>query len=301
MTDDATKTESEVSETPEDAGVDASRVEPERDLFGNTPKGRLDWSHRRGEPRGLALGWTVYLMVSSMVAFGPSAMAAADPTAYRPAAVKLVVLVAVGLFVLWPLVRLSQAWPKSPVRSAVVDSVVLLSPAMLLVWPHVILAWWPVEVAGALTVLLFGWMAMASALIVGLSAGRDEGRVRERVGGLGVWFGVVLVLPAVALALDPVRGLAAEPGKAFGGAGWMVSPLTGVYDVARDRAWSGRPAQVSGEHWRAIGMVWVAAGLVWAWAGVRRAAWETRDDADAGDTVEAVERGDAAAAEAGRA
>jgi len=247
-----------------------SEAAPERDLFGNTPKGRADWSHRRGEPRGLALGWTLYLMAASVIAFGPSAMAAADPTAYRPAAVRLVVLVSIGLFVLWPLVRFSQAWPSTPVKAFVIDASVLLTPAMLVVWPHVLLAWWPVEVAGALSMLLFGWTAAAGALLVGLAHGGEGGALRRRVGGLGLWLGVVLAAPATALLLGLGGGLAAEPGAAFGGAGWMVSPISGVFEIARDRAWSGRPAQVDPAHWSAIGGVWVAAAVVWVWAAARR-------------------------------
>ncbi|MEM7754202.1 MAG: hypothetical protein AAF297_01045 [Planctomycetota bacterium] len=287
-----------------DAGSPTS-VEPERDLFGNTPKGRADWSHRRGEPRGLALGWTLYLMVASVFAFGPSAWAAADPSTYRPAAVRLVVLVSIGLFVLWPLVRLSQAWPRTAVRSAIVDAAVLLSPAMLLIWPHVVLAWWPVEVAGALTVLLLGWTGVATALLVGLASG-DEG-VTGRVVGLGVWLGAVVVAPLGALVLGLGGGLAAEPGAAFSGAWWMVSPVSGVHEIARDRSWSGRPAQVAPEHWRAIGVVWMVAGVVWGWALLRRGAAleagaEAAVGADAGpDVVAGAEGGESTAAESVRA
>jgi len=215
------------------------------------------------------LGWMLYLMAASIFAFGPTAMAAADPSAYRSAAVRLVVLVSVGLFVLWPLLRLSQVWPKTPIRAFVTDAAVLLCPSMLLIWPHVILAWWPVEVAAALSALLLGWAGVVGGLLVGLALGGQSGSTWIRSAALFGWLGLVLLAPGVFLALGFGGGLAAEPGAVFGGESWMVSPITGVYEVARDRAWSGRPAQVSVEHWRSIAVVWIGVGVTWAWAGAR--------------------------------
>jgi hypothetical protein len=47
----------------------------------------------------------------------------------------------------------------------------------------------------------------------------------------------------------------------------MLSPITGVYDIARDRVWTGATAAVTGEHWLTVAAVAVAALPLWLAAG----------------------------------
>jgi hypothetical protein len=51
----------------------------------------------------------------------------------------------------------------------------------------------------------------------------------------------------------------------------MLSPISGVFEITRDRSWSGRPARAAPEHWAAIGLVWIVATLLWSAALARRA------------------------------
>jgi hypothetical protein len=211
---------------------------------------------------GLALGWTLYLMAAAIVSFGPSmANLAASPTAYRPAAVRLAVLVAMGLFVLWPVVRLCQAWAGRPLRAALVDLFVLVVPALVLVWPQVLLAGWPGEVALAVSMWLLAW-ATISAGVVALAAPvrprTDRRDAAVRAGVSVVWLGLVVGVPLWGLLFARGMMLGADRHAAFGGWAWMLSPVSGVFEMARDRSWSGQPAQVAGDHWRAM---WIASSL----------------------------------------
>lgn len=225
------------------------------DLFGRRPKGRADWSHRRGEPRGLALAWSVYLMLVTLGSLGSAlSLGRFEPDVYRPAARILMALVMVGVVLLWPMLRLTQASAfRSPGSSVVRDLVVVLLPAMTLVWPQVILADWPVEVVGALSALLVAWSLIAGSVLVVWCGARTESTV-SRVTAMLVLVGLVLVWP---LLLWRMGVLHLEPATLGVTPGWMWTPVSAVCEVLRDRGWSGRPARIAPEHW-----VWIVRLLI---------------------------------------
>ena len=232
------------------------------DLFGRHPKGKPDWSHRRGEPRGLALAWALYLMLAMMGSLLPAmTLGRFDPDVFRPAARILAAVIMVGLVVLWPMLRLSQR-PAGGIAGGRVgrDLVVLLIPALTLVWPQVLLAGWSVETVSAVSALLVGWsLVWASAVCWWRGCGGER-----RAAGVAVT--AMLVLLVVGLPLLLWRAGVLELGPAGHGVtpGWMWTPVTSVQEVLRDRSWSGRPARVAREHW-----IWIirllvgASGLLW--------------------------------------
>lgn len=229
---------------------------PDVDLFGRPARKGADWSHRRDEPRGLALAWTIYLMLTTLGSLAPAfGLGRFDADVYRPAARLLMVLVMVGLVVLWPMVRLAQLGRvESPGRFVSRDLIVLLLPALTLVWPQVILADWPASVVGALTGVLVAWSLVTGAVLVFWS----------RVGGSRVvpgWGVMVFVLCVVAGSpLVLWRSGVLDLGAVDQGVtrGWMWTPVTGVWELVRDRAWSGRPARVGAAHWFRV--LWLLAG-----------------------------------------
>lgn len=231
----------------------------ELDLFGRAPVGRRDWSHRRREPRGLALAWTLYLMISTMVSLLPMVLSGQLGTdVYRPAARLMVVLVCVGVSVLWPVFRGSQpAQRAAPLLDVVRDMGVLLVPLLVLLWPQVVLAGWPVSVVGCLSLALCVWLLVSGVGLLWWHRFGGEGWIGRAVlagGVMGVAWGAPLVL-MLAGGLS-VEGAGAEPG-----AGWMWTPLTAVWEVVRDRPWSGMPAAVSGGHWRVLGVQGALVGV----------------------------------------
>ncbi|MEL6330725.1 MAG: hypothetical protein AAFR38_13810 [Planctomycetota bacterium] len=245
--------------------------EPELDIFGkSSPTG--DWSHRRGEPRGLLLGWTVYLMAASVVSLGAGApMMGLDPLSYRPGARKLVVLIAIGLAVLFPVLRLSQhAPPDRRLRSLLRDVLVMIAPPLALLWPQVFLAGWPVSVVLALTACLLAWTLVAGGIVALVYAPGGKSAAARWIAAVAV---VVVAFGGPAVLAARPSGREARLGPM---PGWMLSPITGGYEIVRDRSWSGRPARVDGGHWSAIGMTGGLAGILWLGAGVARVASRER-------------------------
>lgn len=221
------------------------------DLFGRAPKTRKDWSHRRGEPRGLALGWTLYLMGATVGSLAPvMRVSRVDSTVYRPAARLLMVLIVVGGCVLWPMLRASQDRPGSPGRDVFRDLLILLVPALTLVWPQVLLAGWPVPIVGAVSLLMVGWFSFVGAWLC-LLYGRDEWGSGPRLAAAVVPALVTCVLPGV-LWFGGV--MSASPPALEVTPGWMWTPGTAVWELVRDRSWSGGP-------------VWMGRGhRAWAWS-----------------------------------
>ena len=155
-------------ERPEGAeGVGSPQ--PELDVFGRAPKGRPDWSHRKGEPRVFALMWMMYLMGASLLMVTSiAAVQSISPNVVRPAARAMLITATIGICVLWPMVRLSQRRPEKTVLGAVAaDLVVLLPPLAALALPQAlnVLANWPMQVVWALLAGLTGWAVLIGAVL----------------------------------------------------------------------------------------------------------------------------------------
>lgn len=241
----------------------------DRDLFGRAPKRTPDWSHRRGEPRWFALGWTAFVLVVTLGSLQSAGgmSNSGGPASYRPSARVLMAVLGVGVAVLWPLVRLSQASPGggrwAGVRDAARDWVVVQVPVQAVVLPHLVLARWPVAVVAALSASLAVWGAVIGGMLAWAhGAGGSGGRWR------GAW---TMTLCIALTVLVPGLAGPALPwsGRELPGWWWMLSPASSGPELSRDRSWSGQSAAVGAEHWRAIG--WTAGGgaLLWAAAGVR--------------------------------
>jgi len=252
----------ERAESPK-AGAEAPS---ERDIFGRKPKGRLDWAHRRGEPRTFALLWTLFLMLATLVMFASlSASPSVTPEVYRPAARTLLLTVVLGATLLWPMTRLSQLPPEErPVGSVLKDLVVVLLPVQALIWPHALgmLSGWPLGVVAAIALCIGAWACVGGGVlaVAYVTMKPDAG-----AGVRAVW-----MLVFVALVIGPPVWFLLGGGYAVTGAGptleppsgRMLSPLTAVIEITRDRAWTGRPAQVGGGHWRPLVATLALGGLL---------------------------------------
>jgi hypothetical protein len=211
-------------------------------------------AHRRGEPRLFALIWTMFLLATAMGSLA-SVGVIATVESYRPAARILLVVVAVGIVVLWPMVRLCQALPmRGHVRQWVgEDLVVMLVPVQAVIWPQWWLAGWPIEVVAAVALFLAAWTLLIGA-VLGVAY-----VTLERGDGAGLRTGWMVCLVVVVLA-GPVIGLALrEPSAWF----WMSSPLTGVRELTHPRLWTGQSVAIGWRHWTAIGATGVAAIGLW--------------------------------------
>lgn len=242
----------------QDAGSSSEPpIQRERDLLGRQPKKHADWSHRRREPRGLALAWTIYLMLATMVSLMPMVAAGQLSTdVYRPAARLMMVMVVVGYTLLWPVMRISQRPQNNrAVLDVILDLSIMIIPSFVIVWPQVVLAGWPVPVIAALCVVLLVWGLLIGSILMlwhRFSTGGRLGRSIVAIALIGITGGIPLVLLSMG-SLDLSR-----PGtEAMGG--WMLSPITSAWEVLRAREFSGLPAAVDGTHWH---ILWTQLGTV---------------------------------------
>lgn len=222
------------------------------------------WAHRRVEPRGLALLWTTYLLAVTLVCFGPpAALGGLDQLAGRYASRELLVLTAIGITVLWPLIRLSQVIPsEGGVTATLKDLFVIAVPAQAVVWPLTLLAMWPVSVAASMGLVLLSWTFVVGGLLA-VAQGNPSPTPGAHTFRRIAWMAFFLALPAagpvVVASLPVVTSEHADTPA-------MLSPITAVLEVGRERFWSGRAAAVLPEHWVAIGVTFLVGVGVWLFA-----------------------------------
>lgn len=220
------------------------------------------WSHRRGEPRTFAFLWAIYLMIGSIIALG-IVLAGGIITldTYQPLSRGLVVTLAVGVLVFWPLIRLSQAAPEEGSRKAILqDLAVVLIPLQAVLWPQMYLARWTYDIVAATALAILAWGAIVGALLVIALRREDTWR--------SAWMAVILVIAIGGAGSSILYGSVApdllrppEPGAAP--AIVLASGVGLVADISADRSWSGSWALVLPEHWLAIRWTFVVAVLAW--------------------------------------
>lgn len=237
------------------------------------------YRHRRGEPRVFALFWTAFLVVGTMACFAAYGVGRGiSPQGYANAARSLTAVLGLGVGVLWPVFRLSQA-PARGGGIAVVsrDMVIILLPLQAVLWPQALVAKWPLEVIFAVASLLGAWAAIIGAVIA-ISLGgpvprRSESRDRlgEATGRVLSQRGLIMTLILMIVFAGPVYWWI-EPilsGGSKHASFWsrMASPITAPLELTRPRLWTGQAAQVSSSHWRAISLTLVVAGVCWVVSG----------------------------------
>lgn len=238
----------------------------DRDLFGNAPKGHRDWSHRRGEPRVMALFWMIYLMGTTVVMF--ASMSRAQAISYdvsRPAARTMLLLIVLGFGLLWPMLRLSQRHPQNGhVWFALRDAFVLFIPLQAVLWPQIsgILAHWSIPVVTTLVLLCGSWLLLIAGVLA--LAMRSVTR-NDSATARAIWMLVVVLIVCAA----PIVGLLAPVTPAVPidqpRIGWLLSPITGVLEIVRDREALGVAARIYPQQVRmllAIGCVGLALLLI---------------------------------------
>lgn len=224
----------------EDAGRDVSRADGEPGVVGvdRATHRRDPWAHRRAEPRALAFMWTLYLFLASMMTFayvGTHGTLSWD--VYRPVARLMLVTATVGVGVLWPMVRLSQAPPRS--RAAMLgDWVVIVLPLTAVILPQAWLAGWPRDVVTALASHLAGWALLVAGVLTVALCGRDAAGAMRRVAAMIACIVLLLAWPAASAAM---WALGAEPPAEAA----LGSPITAIYALTFDQPYRG--------HWHTVG------------------------------------------------
>lgn len=232
------------------------------------------WAHRRGEPRVFAFLWTIYLLVAvggSLLWLSRSTVV--STSTYGPAARIMLLVVAAGATVLWPMVRLSQASPRgSGVRAALADVVVVLFPMQMIVWPLVMLAQWPLGIVGALSLLTALWVLLIGGIIAIGTSGRAAEEPHDRgLGERAAWMAVCILLVAAVPTLALMRRAVSGPEAALPEWVPMLSPFTAV-PALTGQGFSGPQHPVSEAQWLAVSSIVAVAMLAWLFALIRQRA-----------------------------
>ena len=240
------------------------------------------YAHRRGEPRGFAVLWLCFLLLSSGIVYtsvGSPSLASAE--GYRFASKVLMTVVAVGIVVFWPMLRLSQPSPYSGGPSATLrDLVVVLIPVQAFYWPQVLLTGWTIDAIALAALIVFAW-ALITGAVIALAIGPATERAKAYSDGHSalaaahhgpgrlqrvLWMLAlvlsVLVAPLLSISLGPIEP--PESGIGIAGVLAMSSPLTAPWEILTDRVWTGSRAAVQPGQWR-IAVLWTIAGFA-AWA-----------------------------------
>lgn len=210
------------------------------------------WAHRRAEPRFFAFVWTSYIFGATALTLLSLAGGVMSPDITRPAARSLLSLVAAGIVLIWPLVRLSQEWPRGAfstdgVVSGLKDLFVVIVPTQAVIWPQWWMTGWPLPVVATVAAMLASWAVLVGGILA--IAAAMSGPERPAARGRAVWMGAFVLL---ALAGPGAAFIAAAP--ADGAAGprpsvlMMTSPIGAVHELTRDRPWTGRAAANSRDH-----------------------------------------------------
>lgn len=224
------------------------------------------WAHRRGEPRVFAFFWTLYVLLA--VAGSVTWVARFAPVtagSYAPAARIMLVVVAIGATVLWPMTRLCQASPgRGAVRHVLADAAVLLIPLQMILWPLIFLASWPARTVAALAALCVVWIMLIGGILAHALSERIEAPRDPALLGRSLWMVmIILIVLAAPIALAGI-------GPRFSAPEWlpMLSPLSAINDIT-GRGMSGPQKPVTGMQWRLIFATGAVAIAVWMLCGVR--------------------------------
>ncbi|MCC6676224.1 MAG: hypothetical protein IT436_03690 [Phycisphaerales bacterium] len=238
------------------------------------------WAHRRAEPRPLAFMWTLYLFTATAMTFAAiTGVGGLTLDVYRPALRILLMTVAAGVIVVWPMIRLSQTGPaEHPAAAALKDLFAIVVPLQAIVWPQWLLASWPVSVIAGLTGTLTAWAVLASgilALYFRLEAARGGYGAHDedvRGGGFGARASMMLLFVMLA-GLGPVIGAAWSlltslgPGAPGRATWWLLSsPLTAIVEITADRPEGAAAVRGVAAHWAVAANVAVAGLVCWFWS-----------------------------------
>ena len=232
------------------------------------------WAHRRGEPRVFAFLWTVYVLlaVGGSILWVARFAAVSGGGFSSPAARIMLVVVAIGATVLWPMVRLSQASPRAGALGHVLaDTIIVLVPIQLVLWPLVALAGWPLGVVGAVAADLTAWVALSGGVLgIALCGRRATNPSDAELASRSIWMLALLVL----VGWGPLAMLGLRSARA-GWPAWLPisSPLTGISSLT-GTAVSGPQIPVTSVEYRMILATGGVAAGAWLLASCSGGGWQ---------------------------
>lgn len=235
------------------------------------PKDKPDpYAHRRGEPRSFIALWILFVVCAIMLTLASlGARGFVQVEVYRAGLLRLMLALMVGVVLVWPMLRLSQQKPPTIVRSFALDGFIVLLPITGVILPQA-LPWmrmWSIDAAWCVMVWFAAWAMVVVGVLTIVFSGRGDASHVARGAGAGV-LAFVSILPALFLPFVSTRPAGAGPDLAF--TAWLLpSPITGLFDIIRDRSWSGTAVRIAPQHWTASWLVMGLGALLVAWGWAR--------------------------------
>ena len=211
-------------------------------------------------PRGLVLLASMWLVTSWLLSMGVRAPVEASSASYTPGVRIMMVCLAVGMMVAWPLLRLSEAPTRYPLRLVVHDLIVLIALFQVVLWPIRLVTTWTPGRTAAIDGTLTGWTALAAAMVAATIGNARNG---PRALAMAACVAMCLAGPLVAW-LSILVGFDLMAAVRLG-------PLMEVQALS-----GGGGAPPSAEEWRWIGLL--LAANVAAWSGLLFFRWCRRGE-----------------------
>src|SRR5262245_39320097 len=99
-------------------------------------------------PRGLIFLASIWLISSWIIALGWRTPVQPSSASFTPGVRLMLLCVAIGLLIGWPLLRLSQSRPAYPLKQTMLDLLVLLGLVQVVIWPlRLVTNWTPYRTA----------------------------------------------------------------------------------------------------------------------------------------------------------
>jgi hypothetical protein len=212
-------------------------------------------------PRGLIFLASAWLMISWVLTIGIRPPVQMHAASYTPSVRMLLLSIALGIGIAWPLVRLSGSLRAWPIRQALLDLVVLLCLAQVVIWPLRLVTTWPPLRSAAIDLCLVGWsVAIAALIALGTIPARSGIGVLRAATMLAIVI-VVAGAPFVTMLSHDAVPFAARPPGGADGAWWAVAGLSPI--TAIDALCSGGPTEPQPDEWRAALRGWWVALALW--------------------------------------
>ncbi|GEM_PF-1657700 len=228
-------------------------------------------------PRPLIFLSSLWLIGSWLISLGVRTPIQPTASGFMPGVRLLLLCVAVGLMIGWPLLRLSQKPAWYPITQTWLDLIVLLGMMQVVIWPLRLVTDWSVERMAAIDATLTGWTILAGAAIAapgiaakyvkGNRSTKNEGGISEEYFGVGprnlamlTCLGMGLLGPALAW-VGAFSGV--EIGESGGGLTMeliSLGPFMAVRTLVESDIAGSRLTPVQ---WHWIILLGVAGWLVW--------------------------------------
>lgn len=131
-------------------------------------------------PRGLLILASLWLGASWILLLGFRPPVQAQSASYTPGVRLMLLSMAAGISLAWPLVRLSGPMRPKPALQALLDLAVLLCLVQVVLWPLRLVTPWPPARAAALDLCLAGWGLAFAAIVAAGSGPGPQGTLAVR-------------------------------------------------------------------------------------------------------------------------